>query len=509
MKLKRLFQILLGSFLGQGVSVITQLLVPPFFLRFYGGHGGSGISVYGEWLALSASVNYLGMLNYGIQSYANNEMTIRHNAGDTHGAKVVQASALRLLLGLIAALAVLGSVVFFIPVASWLKLHSVTPADAQLALYLLILQIAVNMLFTLLTNGFMMVGLPHQGNYWATGQRLFSTVAMAVAIYLRASFAVLAGVQLAALLLFSVLVLGHVKIAMPVLMPNLRHGNWKSIVAILRPSGHFGLIAMGGFLTWQLPIILIQRTLGAEVTGSFGLVRTVFQMSRQILSIASSTISQDITELWGKQDWPQLRKLYDLSERVVLFLIPVVTLSTLLLSPLLFTVWLHKRALYQPELCFLMAVISGVLGIKEHKTQFQSASNEHEQLSWIIVVGYSVMLVASLLPIKLYGLVGYLVTWLVWEIIQTGMVLRLNERLFPAEFRVEAKPLIKLAVFTVVAFAAAAYPAVLEQRLGLFPGIALALGVVLVLGTAAYYVFGLDEVADRLKTRMGRRPAVA
>jgi O-antigen/teichoic acid export membrane protein len=500
MKLKRLFQILLATFLSQGVTVISQLLVPPFFLRYY----SSGVSVYGEWLALSASVNYLGMLNYGIQTYANNQMTILHNAGDTSGAKAVQANALRLLLAIIACFAGVGALVFLMPVTAWLKLHHVTPGGAQLALYLLILQIAVNMLFSLLTNGYMMVGLPHVGNHMASGQRLLSTLGMAVAIYHHASFATLAGVQLGSLLLFSIVVLIHVRVVVPVLMPNLSYGNWSGVSAILRPSGHFGLISIGGFLTWSMPVILIQRTLGAEVTGVFGLVRTVFQMSRQILMIASSTISQDITEMWGRKDWVQLRRLYDLSERVVLFLIPVVTVGTLLLSPLLFTVWLHKRGMYQPELCFVMAVISGVLGIKEHKTQFQSASNEHDKLSWIIVIGYSVMLLAALAPIHYFGLVGYLVTWLVWEIVQTGMVLRLNERLFPAEYRVETKPLIKLAVFTLLAFAATAYPAVLEQRLSLPAGIGLALAVVLVLGAAAYKVFGLDDVATLLRSR--RKP---
>jgi hypothetical protein len=152
-----------------------------------------------------------------------------------------------------------------------------------------------------------------------------------------------------------------------------------------------------------------------------------------------------------------------------------------------------------------MAVISGVLGIKEHKTQFQSASNEHAKLSWIIVIGYSVMLLAALAPIHYFGLVGYLVTWLIWEIIQTGMVLRLNERLFPEEYRVETKPLIKLAIFTVVGFAAAAYPAVLEQRLSLPAGIGLALCVVAVLGVAAYQVFGLKDVANLLRSRMKAR----
>ena len=42
-----------------------------------------------------------------------------------------------------------------------------------------------------------------------------------------------------------------------------------------------------------------------------------------------------------------------------------------------------------------MAIVSAVLGLKEHKTQFQSSSNEHEKLSTRILLGYAVMLTAS------------------------------------------------------------------------------------------------------------------
>ena len=55
MNLKRILQLALTSFFGQGVSVVTQLLIPPFFLRFY----PQGLQVYGEWIALSASISYL------------------------------------------------------------------------------------------------------------------------------------------------------------------------------------------------------------------------------------------------------------------------------------------------------------------------------------------------------------------------------------------------------------------------------------------------------------------
>ena len=92
MNLRRILKVLFGSFLSQGVTVIWQVLIPPFFLRYF------GLEVYGEWIALSASVNYLGTLNYGIQTYANNEMTIRYNRGDEVGARTIQASAFRLLI---------------------------------------------------------------------------------------------------------------------------------------------------------------------------------------------------------------------------------------------------------------------------------------------------------------------------------------------------------------------------------------------------------------------------
>ncbi|MDP9065074.1 MAG: hypothetical protein M3O06_04305, partial [Pseudomonadota bacterium] len=122
MSLQRILRMLASFFTGQGVSIVSQLLVPPFFLLRY----ADGVEVYGEWLALSAAVTYLGTLNYGIQTYANNQMTIIYNRGDVDAAKSVQSSALRLLLLLIGVVAMAGVTVFFMPVARWLNLHRVS-----------------------------------------------------------------------------------------------------------------------------------------------------------------------------------------------------------------------------------------------------------------------------------------------------------------------------------------------------------------------------------------------
>jgi O-antigen/teichoic acid export membrane protein len=499
MNIRRIVQLLFTTLLGQGITIISQLLIPPFFLRFF------GLEVYGEWIALSASVDYLGTLNYGIQNYANNQTTILFNGGDVKGAKDVQASAFRLLLLLFVSFAVIGLVVFFIPVASLLKLKHENAHVASLALYLLILRVAFNMMFSLLANSYMVVGKLHRGNYFQSAQRLFMVLSMAVAIFMHASFPVLAGIQLGSLFLFFFLILIDVRRVAPILLPDLRYGSWKQVREIIKPSGHFGLIAMAGFLTWQGPVLIIQIVLGSAQVGIFQLVRTVFQMSRQILSIASNTISQDITLLVGKNDWRQLRRLYDLSERIVLFLIPIVSIGSLLMCPFLFTVWLHKRAYYDWKLCTMMAIISAVLGIKEHKTQFQSSSNKHEDLSIFILIGYSVMLLVSVATMKFLGLYGFLGTWLIWELIQTQFVLGLNDKMFPEEHRISTQPVVRLTVFMTIAFALSAYPAYREVNWGLAWTVVCAVLVTAAFGIGGYFVFEVDEVRSLLAARFKNR----
>jgi O-antigen/teichoic acid export membrane protein len=501
MSLRRILQMLLSSFIGQGVSVITQLLIPPFFLRCY----ANGVSVYGEWIALSASITYLGTLNYGIQTYANNETTIRYNRGDVHGAKTVQASALTLLLILIAIFIAIGAVVLFLPVGAWLNLKYVSSQEAAKTVCLLIIQMAVTMLFSLAANSFMVIGKLPRGNNWINAQRLFSVVAMSGAIWLKASFPTLALVQLGSYVLFLALVVIDIRLVAPVLLPSLRYGTRDQVRAIIKPSGHFMLIAFAGFLTWQGPVLLIQKVLGPAAVAVFALARVVFQMSRQLLSIASYAVGQDITLLVGEQNWPQLRRLYELSERVVLFLIPVVSVGSLLLCPFLFTVWLHKRDLYQPSLCILMAVTSAVLGIKEHKTQFQSSSNKHERLSLISVAGYSVMLAVSVPVMKSFGLLGFMCTWVAWEILQTAFVVRLNVDLFPAEQKISMAPLARLAVFMTLALGIAAWPAYLEVNWQLSASVAVAALITALLGAAAYLFFDLGEVRTIVASKMQRK----
>ena len=75
------------------VNVLQQVALTPLFLHTW------GIAGFGQWLTLSASVSYLGTLDFGIQTFVNQDLTLRYHRGDLQNFHLHQSTALRLLLG--------------------------------------------------------------------------------------------------------------------------------------------------------------------------------------------------------------------------------------------------------------------------------------------------------------------------------------------------------------------------------------------------------------------------
>jgi O-antigen/teichoic acid export membrane protein len=504
MSLKRILKLLAAFFTGQGVSIVTQLLIPPFFLHRY----PHGVEVYGEWVVLTAAVSYLSTLNSGIQTYANNQMAIHYNGGELEEAKTMQASALKLSLALIAGVAVVGSTVLLMPVGHWLHLRYTASPAASATIFLLMLQLMTSWLFSLLCNSYMVLGRAHRGQNWNSAQRLAATLALAGFLWGRASFPVLALTQLVSMIVFTILVVADMRITAPVLLPSLRYGNMKTMKAILKPSAYFGLYSVSGFLVWQGPVLVIQLLLGPTVVAVFSFTRAMFNFSRQILSVATFAISQEITLLVGSRDWRALHRLYDLSERVVLFLVTTVSIGSLLMCPVAFSLWLHRRNFYEPGLCLLMAIMSAVMGIKDHKIQFQWSSNRHQKLAVISVLTYLGMCGLSAITLRPFGIEALIVLWVAAELIQVVAILQLNKKLFPREIHVSATPVVRALAMLAVCFSLVGWPVYRSEYWSLLRTTGIACAAVAILSVASYFFFGLNEVRRLIEARLRRRYAV-
>jgi O-antigen/teichoic acid export membrane protein len=502
MSLKGVLKMFAAFFMSQGVNVVNQLLVPPLFLQRY----PHGVEMYGEWVALTAAVSYLGTLNMGVQNYANNQMTLLYNRGEQEAAKTVQSSALRLILIMVGVAMAAGISILFMPMAIWMGLRNVSSAAAAMTLFLMALQLVANWFFAFLSNSYQVIGELHRGTNWQNAQRLTAVLAMAVFLWVRASFPVLALTQLASMVVYMLVVLVDLRLRAPILVPSLRYGNRHDMVAVLKPSAYYGLYAFSAFFCWQGPVLLIEKILGPAAVALFALTRVVFNMSRQLLIILSYSIGQETINLIARRSWAQLQRMYDLSERVVLALTPVLSVGVLLACPAIFVLWLrHDRALYQPGTCILMAAVSAIIAIREHKYVFQNLSNEHEGVARFSLIAYVTMIIVAALTLKLWGVNAFVIAWFAAELAIAVYVIAQNQKLFPAEFRPSLAPLRRIVIVLALAFGAASWLALHDGKWPLMRIALVASAAAIVLFVASFFVFGLRDIQEIFLSRFRKR----
>src|SRR5665213_3120793 len=348
--LTRILKILAALMTSNLVSLVTKLLLPPIFLYRY------GTTLYGEWIALSGAVAYLSTLNFGIQTYVTQDLTVRYQHHELGAYHLQQSTSLRVLLSILGSAALVCLVVFALPV--------------------------------------------------------------------------LAGLQTAVYVLGVVLVLLHIRRVAPEIFPQIGLWDRSAVRAILGPSSYFGLISMSTFLSYEVPVLILQRETGPFVVVVFTVMRTIFSMCRQILNAPTQAMGAEITRLFGRQEWTELTAVYTYSERMIFSAIPVVNLGVLILSPMLLMIWLHKTNLFDLSAYVVMAAISMTLSAKEHKFQFQFSTNTHEQLARIMFFSYVGLAILSVPMVHWLGMLGFLYTWLAVEMFQIVRIIGLNKQLF-------------------------------------------------------------------------------
>jgi O-antigen/teichoic acid export membrane protein len=506
---QRILKNLGAMFTGRIISVLQQVIVPAVFTYRYGRAG------FGEWMALSGAVAALGTLNFGVQTFMNQDLAIRFNRGEIEGYHIRQSTALRLLCGVVVIAAVLLLVFFLLPFDTLLRLD-IPRRAAQLTLYLLALQVLLTILFGYFGGIFMGVNLAHRGANWNNKQALLSATGLLVGVALHAPFPVLAAIQLASLCACTLAVLVDLRRTAPQIFPSLRFWDASIIPEVLKGSGYFGLIEMSTFLVYQAPLMIMLRLIGPVAVADFTYMRTIFSMCRQMLLIFTSAMGAEITTLYGRRDWPMLSRLYNYSERLIFFLLSLVNLTVLMASPVLITLWIHVKpakgaahttvsGLFAVYPYLLASAVSMVVSLKEHKTQFQFSTNTHVEMARMVFTSYIMMVLVSVGAIHVAGGVGFLWTWLAVESLQTAYLVRLNNRLFQHVESLDTAYIVRLVLFCIVGLLAACAALPHTSVLPLWKQSGIALLVAGVVAGIGWQLFRVKEVYTNMRGQFSKR----
>jgi O-antigen/teichoic acid export membrane protein len=288
----------------------------------------------------------------------------------------------------------------------------------------------LGVLFGYFTGMFMVLSRAHTGVLWVNGLRLTMVVVTSAGAWMRWSFPLLAALQAGIYLAGILMVLAQIHRVAPEIFPQIGLWDRSAVGAILGPSSYFGLISMSTFLSFEVPVLILQREAGSFVVVAFTAMRTIFSMSRLLLIGPTQALGPEITRLYGRQEWPELTAIYNYSERLIFSLIPVVNLGMLILSPVLLAIWLHKPQLFSVLPYVVTSAISMTLSAKEHKFQFQFSTNTHERLARLMFFSYIALVMISIPMVHWYGMLGFLYCWLGIELFQVIRIVGLNQDLF-------------------------------------------------------------------------------
>jgi uncharacterized membrane protein len=151
-----------------------------------------------------------------------------------------------------------------------------------------------------------------------------------------------------------------------------------------------------------------------------------------------------------------------------------------------------------------------VLSIKEHKYQFQFSSNQVQAISYLTILAYSAQILIAIPMMMKFGLIGYLVTWLVSEILQLFYLLGLNAKLFEGTASVDRKPVYQLFAFLAIASVVFLWPVYHIASFSYVVQGAIAVVTTAITGAISYWIFRVDEVRSLLWQKVaGRLPSFA
>lgn len=476
--------------LGTGISftLISQLVLPPLFLYFY------GVTRYGEWLVLSGTLTYLYTLNFGITTYASNELTMLRKRGKLEEYAKLQGSALCLLLCLVSIGILFCLSAFVLPLGQLLHLSTTSLSETRLTAFLLGAQALANILGGYYSDLFLVIEEMHRGLGWYNARRFSATLASIPLIMLRVNFAWLAAGQLIAVVIVTALGIYDLKRRMGNLPLGLRGANWDTAKAALAPSGMFGMIFMQQFLIFQAPLIMLQWLTGPAVVVLFSICRMLFSATRQLLQTITSAIAPEITLSFADRDMKKLLSIFHYSEKIVFALTPVANIGTFMFSPILLQIWIRKPLLFDPLVYALMALISSAMSMREHKQFFQFSTNTHKTLSIIVFFGNILMLSVSVPLTQRFGLCGFMSVWLISETVQMGLLYRENRKLFHNDRSISPIPVCKMGMVLLISLPICAGFLQYARQCSLFAVGAVAVLSMTMVMVESYFLFGFKTV---------------
>ena len=421
---------------GFGANTFSRGSPPathPDFLRCPSSSVNWGVHLYGEWILLNTIPSYLGLSDVGFGSVAGNEMTMLAAAQNFEEALVVFQSVWVLttvitsLLGLL-----LITLVWVLPIGTWLHMHAISAGDARLIVLLLGLGGSAGHAGNLVSwRRFRCVGKYPLGTMAKSLVVLAAFLSTMIGVWLHLSPVPVTMLYVAvnAVGVFALWIL--LRREVPWIRFGIRHAQWAVIRRLTGPAISFMSFPLVNALNLQGILVVIGYVMGPIAVVTFNTARTISRSAAQGMNLINNSIWPEMSAAFGIGALDVARMLHRRACQISLLLCLGITLGVAFLGNWIWRVWTVGKVPTDPVLLNIMLLQMVVSAFWFTSSVVPMAINQHQRMARAMLSATCLALVLAWVWMRIpsLGLRGAAIALVAGDMFTAVYVLRESLRL--------------------------------------------------------------------------------
>ena len=400
-------------------TAIIQLGTVPLLLHYW------GVMKYGDWIALSAVPAYLSLTNLGFGDASGSDMTVQVAAGNKEEALRTFQSSLALVLSMSLVIAALVATAgWVIPWQSWIKLSTLSNADASSVVFALAGYMLVNQQCGVLESGFRCDGNFATGTVLGTLLRLVETVFSAIlGIVTGSLFWAAMGLFIARTggTFFYAAVLNRKS---PWIKFGLQHARRDTIRRLAGPAIGFMALPLASALTINGLTLVVASLEGSIAVTAFSTLRTLTRVNFQLLTVIAWAIWPELSRAFGAGDIPLARALHRAAYQSGLVISLLTGVALWVLGPTIYRLWLHNSVPFQPGCFHVLVAVTFANSLWFTSSVVPMSTNAHHRIALALVFASLLCLGIGYVATAHFGLTGTAFSLLGLDVVMICIVLR-------------------------------------------------------------------------------------
>ncbi|MFL6593372.1 MAG: lipopolysaccharide biosynthesis protein [Luteimonas sp.] len=310
---RRLGSNVLGYGYYQVVTLVVQLVLVPFYLKFW------GTALYADWLVLSGIPTMLLLLDFGVGQATANKATMLAASGDYVGVRRSLQTAFAFALCTCAMIFVLVNVFAgLVDLGRLFHLSRITSHDAKTLVILLATNLCVGLFAETSGAWFRAIDRAASGAFLLANRRLIDVGISITVLTFGGTPVVLAAAILLGQVCMLVALLATAKRWSPWPILGFRHASWEEFTSVWKPAlGYLG-IPIAQVIILQGGLQTLNHIASPAAVVAFTMSRTLMRLVIQVGVVTSQALRPELSRLAGAGKYLEARSLTTRASLLVL-----------------------------------------------------------------------------------------------------------------------------------------------------------------------------------------------